>query len=57
MKVDPLEAQLSHFIDLIRSDIEPKVTAKDGLRNLQAVEAIYNSNFLGKTQKIDNELC
>jgi predicted dehydrogenase len=57
VKVDPLEAQLSHFIDLIRSDIEPKVTAKDGLRNLQAVEAIYNSNFLGKTQKIDNELC
>ena len=57
VKIDPLEAQLSHFIDLIRSDIEPKVTAKDGLRNLQVVEAIYNSDLLGKTIKIDNELC
>jgi predicted dehydrogenase len=56
VKVDPLEAQLSHFIDLIRSDIEPKVTAKDGLRNLQVVEAIYNANHQGKNQKINNEL-
>jgi predicted dehydrogenase len=56
VKVDPLEAQLSHFIDLIQNDIEPRVTAKDGLRNLQVVEAIYDSDRLGCTQKINNEL-
>ena len=53
-KIDPLEAQLDHFIELIKGNVDPKVTALDGLRNLQIVEAIYNSGRSGSTCKIDN---
>jgi predicted dehydrogenase len=55
-KTDPLEKQLNHFIELIRGDIEPEVTALDGLRNLQVVEAIYNSGHSGTTCKINSQL-
>lgn len=55
-KIDPLEAQLNHFIEVIRGSAEPRVTAIDGLRNLQVVEAIYNSGRSGKTWKINNKL-
>ena len=54
VKSDPLENQLNHFLELIRGIVEPKVTALDGLRNLQVVEAIYNSGRTGKNCKIDN---
>lgn len=53
--IDPLEAQLNHFIELIRGSTKPRVTAIDGLRNLQVVEAIYNSGRSGKTFKINNQ--
>lgn len=54
-KTDPLAEQLNHFIELINGNVESKVTALDGLRNLQVIEAIYNSGRSGKTWKIENE--
>ena len=38
--VDPLARQLGHFCDVIRRLAAPLVSARDGLRNLQIVEAI-----------------
>ena len=38
--VDPLARQLAHFCDVIRRRAKPRVSARDGLRNLQIVDAI-----------------
>jgi predicted dehydrogenase len=40
---DPLACQLSNFVDVIRGTAAPLVTARDGLRNLQIVDAIQIS--------------
>jgi len=53
-RIDPLQAQLDHFIDVIKDNTKPKVTALDGLRNLQIVEAIYSSGLSGSACKIDD---
>lgn len=52
IKNDPLETQLNHFIEVIRGNVEPKVTALDGLRNLEIVEAIYKSGKSGNTYRV-----
>lgn len=41
---DPLECQLEHFLEVIRGQASPLVSARDGLRNLQIVEAIRESS-------------
>jgi predicted dehydrogenase len=40
---DPLQCQLEHFLDVIKGNVQPLVSARDGLRNLQIVEAIRQS--------------
>ena len=46
---DPLACQLDHFIDIIENKAFPRVSAKDGLRNLQITEAISQSAKNKKT--------
>jgi predicted dehydrogenase len=46
--VDPLERQLAHFIDVIEGRASPRVSARDGLRNLQIVESILESSRSGR---------
>jgi predicted dehydrogenase len=45
--VDPMEAQMSHFCDVIRG-ATPLVSACDGLKNLKIVEAISESARAGQ---------
>jgi predicted dehydrogenase len=40
-RADPLERQLAHFVDVVRGDAKPRVSAEDGYRNMLVVEAIY----------------
>jgi predicted dehydrogenase len=40
---DPLELQLKHFVDIIKLNINPKVTAYDGFMNLLIADAIKKS--------------
>ncbi|MGF1699557.1 Gfo/Idh/MocA family oxidoreductase [Photobacterium makurazakiensis] len=40
---DPLKLQLRHFCDLIKNDVEPRVSIKDGLQNLIVVDAIIKA--------------
>ena len=47
--VDPLARQLAHFCDVIRGRVTPRVSARDGLRNLQIVEAIGEAARRGST--------
>jgi len=42
-KINPLESQLNHFLDVIDGTSEPKVSAYDGLENLRILEAILKS--------------
>jgi predicted dehydrogenase len=37
---DPLVNQITHFCEVIRGTVEPLVSAQEGLRTLQVVEAI-----------------
>ena len=39
-RIDPLQRQLENFCAVIRGEAEPVVTAREGLRNLRAVDAI-----------------
>ena len=43
IRMDPLHCQLQHFLDVIRGQAEPIVSARDGLYNLQIAEAIRES--------------
>ena len=40
---DSLVAQITHFADVIRGDAQPLVTAADGLRAVQVIEAIKSA--------------
>jgi len=40
---DPLACQLSHFIQIIKEEVQPLVSALDGLNNLKIIEIIRNS--------------
>ena len=46
---DPLQAQLDNFVAVIRGEAEPVVTAQDGLKNLQIIDAIRRSATSGRT--------
>ncbi|QDO83429.1 Gfo/Idh/MocA family oxidoreductase [Shewanella psychropiezotolerans] len=41
--VDPLEKQLDHFIDVIKRNAKPIVSAENGLMNMYVIEAISQS--------------
>jgi predicted dehydrogenase len=45
--IDPMQAQMAHFCDVIRDEAAPLVSAKDGLQNLKIVEAISESARTG----------
>jgi predicted dehydrogenase len=47
--VDPLQAQLDHFCDLIGGKAEPIITVVDALQSLLAVEAVRRSIATGET--------
>lgn len=42
-RIDPLACQLQHFLEVIRGNVEPKVSVLDGLRNLQVTDAVRRS--------------
>ncbi len=47
--IDPLQAQLEHFCDLIAGKAEPIITVADALQSLRTVEAVRRSIATGKT--------
>ncbi|MHA6196158.1 Gfo/Idh/MocA family protein [Pseudomonas wadenswilerensis] len=47
-EADPLARQLAHFCQVIRGEVEPLVSVRDGLRNLQIVEAISEAARTGQ---------
>jgi hypothetical protein len=40
---DPLKVQISHFLDVIRGDVSPRVSARDGYVNILVLDAIQRS--------------
>lgn len=51
---DPLARQLAHFCQVIRGEQPPLVTVRDGLRNLQIVEAISSAARSGQIVHTDS---
>ena len=49
---DPLVNQMSHFIQLIKGDCTPLVSAHDGLKNLSVIECILEAAKSGKVVNI-----
>lgn len=49
---DPLQCQLEHFVEVIRGRAQPLVCARDGLRNLQIVEAVRLSAQSGRLVEV-----
>lgn len=49
---DPLQCQLEHFLQVIRGKAQPLVGARDGLRNLQIVEAVRLSAQSGRLVEV-----
>lgn len=47
-EADPLQRQLAHFCLVIRGHAEPLVSVRDGLRNLQIVDAISEAARSGR---------
>ena len=50
---DPLGRQLAHFVDVIRGDAKPLVSARDGVQNLRVVEAIVEAAKTGCVVRTD----
>ncbi|REE24103.1 putative dehydrogenase [Paraburkholderia sp. BL27I4N3] len=44
---DPLKLQLEHFVRVIRKEVKPLVSARDGLQNLRITEAIVEAANTG----------
>ncbi|MFM8547087.1 MAG: Gfo/Idh/MocA family protein [Betaproteobacteria bacterium] len=49
---DPLERQMAHFAEVLRGRVQPLVSAYDGMRNLQVIDAMLESIRSGKTVDI-----
>ena len=54
-QTDPVEAQLFHFLDVISGKAEPRVTAADGLRNIEVLEAIKIAASTGVVVPVGQE--
>ncbi|MAZ15016.1 MAG: oxidoreductase [Ahrensia sp.] len=50
---DPYIAQLEHFAALIRGETEPLVSCRDGLANMQVVEAVKSSAQEGRRIELE----
>ena len=51
---DPLVRQFEHFGAVVRGEVEPLVTARDGLANLRITEAIVRAAKSGQTVDLTN---
>jgi predicted dehydrogenase len=51
---DPIKHQMEHFGAVIRGEAPPKVSARDGMINLQVVEAIVEAGRTGTTVHLNN---
>ncbi|MGR3514451.1 MAG: Gfo/Idh/MocA family protein [Paracoccaceae bacterium] len=51
-KHDPVKAQLLHFIDVIAGSAAPLVSAQDGLRNIEVLEAIKRAARSGRVEDV-----
>lgn len=51
-RLDPLQCQLEHFLQVVKGEAEPLVCARDGLRNLQIVEAVRLSAQSGRLVEV-----
>lgn len=49
---DPLQHQLSHFCALIRGEVEPLVSVRDGVQNVRIIDAIARAVSSGGTVEI-----
>ena len=52
VRTDPLARQMAHFVALIRGEVSPLVTARDGLTNLRVTEAIVQAARAGATVEL-----
>lgn len=52
---DPYTTQLRHFLDVIRGNAQPIITADDGLAVLQVAEAVARSLATGEVVTLDDE--
>ena len=50
---DPLARQLAHFCAVLRGEVTPRVTARDGLANLRVTEAVAEAARTGTTLRLD----
>jgi predicted dehydrogenase len=48
VREDPLKLQIEHFVEVIRGEAQPLVSAYDGLQNLRVTEAIFESTKTGQ---------
>jgi predicted dehydrogenase len=46
-RVDPLERQIDHFLNVVRRLEQPRVSAFDGYRNLQVIDGINRAIEIG----------
>lgn len=51
-EADPLAHQLAHFCQVVRGQAQPLVSVRDGLRNLQVIDAIGDAARSGRTVDI-----
>lgn len=52
-QADPLINQLSHFVDVVRREVEPLVSGNEGLESLRVVEAIQTSSNTNQSISLD----
>ena len=52
MATDPVEAQFLHFLEVISGCATPRVTAADGLRNIEVLDAIKAAARSGGTEMV-----
>ncbi len=52
VRADPIALQMEHFGAVVRGEVTPLVTARDGLNNLRVTEAIVQAANTGSTVKL-----
>jgi len=40
--------QMKHFVDVVRGNVDPTCTLKDGIRNMKIIQAVHKSNSDGR---------
>ncbi len=53
VREDPLQRQMAHFVQVIRGQAEPLVSARDGMQNLCVTEAIAEAARTGRVVELD----